>query len=428
MMDWSDFLYTQITSAALVASMLGLLLAAVMPGLDRWSRRFFLALFSLLVAFSAVGVAESVLYAGFQPVTGKKLFRILDYLASLLSSIHLLMLTVYLLHCCEERVRGSALFRVVTVLWAVFFILLQFTLFSDKIWNVTLNYRGPWYPYLLLPLILILALDLAALFRWRGRLTKRSFASFLVVFLPLTVGMLVQLFRDFFWFLDVSLVLSVFVMFSFILSEQIEQSIRQNLEIANQRASIMVLQMRPHFIFNTMMSIYALCGQDPKKARSVTKDFTTYLRKNFTAIMADHTIPFSEELEHTRAYLAVEEAQFEEALFVEYDTPHTQFRLPPLTLQPIVENAVKHGLDPGVVRLTITIRTRETESGSELTVEDNSPGFEPTDSDTPGIALENIRQRMKMMCGGRISVTPREGGGTVVTLTVPGKAKELMSQ
>jgi signal transduction histidine kinase len=61
-------------------------------------------------------------------------------------------------------------------------------------------------------------------------------------------------------------------------------------------------------------------------------------------------------------------------------------------------------------------------------VEDNGPGFEPTDSDSPGIALENIRQRMKMMCGGRISVTPREGGGTVVTLTVPGKAKELMSQ
>ena len=419
MMDWSVFLFTQITSAALVASMLGLLLAAVMPGLDRWSRRFFLELFSLLVVFSAVDVGESVLYAGFQPTTATILFRIFDYLASLLSSIHLLMLTVYLLHCCEERVRGSALLRVVTVLWAVFFILLQFTLVSDKIWNVTLDYRGPWYPFLLLPVIAILLLDLAALFRRRGRLTKRIFVSFLVVFLPLTVGMIVHLFRDFFWFLDVSLTLSVLVMFSFILSEQIEQSIRQHQEIANQRASIMVLQMRPHFIFNTMMSIYALCGQDPKKARSVAKDFTTYLRKNFTAIAADHTIPFIEELEHTRAYLAVEEAQFEEALFIEYDTPHTQFRLPPLTLQPIVENAVKHGLDPGVVRLTITIRTRETDSGSELTVEDNGPGFGPSDSDTPRIALANIRQRLEMMCGGSISVTPREGGGTAVIVTIP---------
>ena len=101
-------------------------------------------------------------------------------------------------------------------------------------------------------------------------------------------------------------------------------------------------------------------------------DFTNNLRKNFNAIAGADTISFSEELEHTRAYLAVELAQFEDSLVVEYDTPFTQFRLPPLTLQPIVENAVKHGMDPDASDpLIISIRTENTDGGSRIIVEDN---------------------------------------------------------
>ena len=209
------------------------------------------------------------------------------------------------------------------------------------------------------------------------------------------------------------------VMFVIILFDEVEQHMRQRLEIANQRASIMVLQMRPHFIHNTMMSIYYLCEQDPKKAQRVTLDFTTYLRRNFTAIASEAPIPFSEELEHTRAYLAVEQAQFEDGLFVDYDTPHTDFCLPPLTLQPIVENAVKHGMDPDGEPLHISIRTRRTSAGSEIVVSDNGPGYEPADDKSPHIALANIQQRLKLMCDGKMTILPREGGGTVVTVTIP---------
>ena len=208
-------------------------------------------------------------------------------------------------------------------------------------------------------------------------------------------------------------------MFGIILYDQIEQHMSQQREIAHQRASIMVLQMRPHFIYNAMTSIYYLCAKDSKKAQQVTMDFTAYLRKNFTAIASESTVPFSDELEHTRAYLAVEQVQFEDGLLVDYDTPHKEFRLPPLTLQPIVENAVKHGMDPEYAPLHISIRTRETDSGSEITVEDNGPGFAPADDCEPHIALENIRQRLEMMCNGKMTIRPREGGGTVVTVTIP---------
>ena len=194
---------------------------------------------------------------------------------------------------------------------------------------------------------------------------------------------------------------------------------KQQREIATQRADIMVLQMRPHFIYNTMTSIYYLCDQDPEKAKQVTLDFTTYLRKNFTAIASEDTIPFSEELEHTRAYLAVEQVQFEDILIVDYDTPHTHFRLPSLTLQQIVENAVKYGCDPDSEPLHIVIRTRSTDSGSEITVEDNGPGYVDADDNKPHIALANIKERLELMCGGTMSISKRERGGTVVRIIIP---------
>ena len=213
-------------------------------------------------------------------------------------------------------------------------------------------------------------------------------------------------------------------MFGIILSDQIGEYLRQQRELAHQRASIMVLQMRPHFIYNTMMSIYYLCKQNPDLAQQVTLDFTTYLRKNFTAIASEEPILFSEELAHTRAYLAVEQAQYDDMLVVDYDTPHTQFRLPPLTLQPIVENAVKHGMDQDSEPLHIFIRTDRTDSGSEIIVENNGTDFEPAGDSGGGLALKNIRQRLEMMCRGEMTITPRRGGGTVVKVTLPDSAAQ----
>ena len=232
----------------------------------------------------------------------------------------------------------------------------------------------------------------------------------------MTVALLLQMFFDVLPLIDISFVLASLVMYGLILSDQIERDLK--------RASIMVLQMRPHFIYNTMTSIYCLCKQDPDLAQRVTLDFTTYLRNNFTAIASEEPIPFSSELEHTRAYLAVEQAYYEDSLFVEYDTPHTMFRVPPLTLQPIVENAVKHGRDPYAGPFHISIRTRHTDDSSEIIVADDGRGVDPVDDGEPHIALKNIRQRLEIMSGGTLTITPNDGGGTVVTVTIPDHAAE----
>jgi len=416
---WIDLFYFALLGAALLLSLLGLCFSAVMSGVDRWSRRFFLDYFIVLAACCLATLAEMALY--FFPVPSGAI-RFLLFLETLLLSLPLPMLTVYLLHCCGESIRTSRLLHAVLGLWAVFFLMITSGLFTNSFTCITPEneyYRGPLYPLMLLPLIAVQLLTLTGAMRRRAKLSAKAFRSFLIALLPMTAALTVNLFFDALPVFDISFVISALSMYGLILSDQIEQDLRQQREIANQRANIMVLQMRPHFIYNTMMSIYSLCRQDPEKARSVIMDFTAYLRKNFTAIASDAPIPFSSELEHTRAYLAVEQAQYEDSLFVDYDTPHTLFRVPALTLQPIVENAVKHGRDPYAGAFHISVQTRKTDSGSEIIVTDNGRGFDPSNDSESGIALKNIQQRLKTMCGGELTILPREGGGTVVTVTIP---------
>ena len=422
------FFYFSIINLALVLSLLGLLFTAFIPGIDRWTKHFFLSYFFVFMLCSFSGLIEIIL--AFYSVTGTVLYVTL-ILETVLLALPLPMVTVYLLHCCREDFRSSRLLRASIGLWALHMVMLATDPFFHGFASLTpdgIYIRGALYPFLLLPLVVLLMLNLAKVIRSRDRLSRKTFLSFLVAILPMMIALIIHLFAEAYPLFDISFVLSGLSMYCLILADQIEQDrirekeiTRQELEIANQRASIMVLQMRPHFIYNTMTSIYCLCDQDPKLARQVIMDFTAYLRKNFTAIASKDPIPFSSELEHIRAYLAVEQALYEDSLAVDFDTPHSRFRVPPLTLQPIVENAVKHGRDPYAGPFHISIRTRKTDTGSEVVISDNGRGFEPAPDSEPHIALENIRQRLEIMCGGHLAITPNDGGGTVVTLTIPDK-------
>ena len=421
MIGWNDFFYFFILGVMELLSVLGLWFTVIMPGIERVSKRFFRSFFVVLMLCGLTGLADSFLRLYPIPTV----IRFLQVPECLLLALPLPMLTFFLFFCCGEDLRRSRLLRTVLGLWTIYFVLVTSGLFTDAFFFVTSDrqvYRGPWYPLMLLPAIVIDLLNLTAVIRRRKMLSRKVYLCFLIALIPITVTVLVQLFMDVFLLIGICTVLFALSMFGFILSDQIERDLRRQREIAQQRASIMVLQMRPHFIYNTMTSIYCLCSQDTEKAQQVIMDFTTYLRKNFTSVASASPIPFTSELEHTRAYLDVELALFSKSLSVDYDTPHTFFRLPPLTLQPIVENAVKHGRNPDASPLHISIRTRKTESGSEITVLDNGRGFDPDDNSDPGIAIKNIRQRLEMMCGGSLTITPNEGGGTVVTVTIPNSA------
>lgn len=406
--------------ASLLLSAIGLGFVGATPSMTRWNKRFFMCFFTILALYACNFVVEPFVYGDPDSL---QIEMIIGFLESLLASILIIMPTPYLLNCCGETWRKSMLFRGVMAIWTVFLTLLVICQFTDIFYYYSPDDAqfqiGSLYPLLVVPLPALLFLCLAGVIRRRDKLSKRQFYAFLVFLVPLAISIIVHMFTPIYLQVYIAVAISSIAMFVIVVSEQNEQYILLQQETARQRAKIAVLQMRPHFIHNTMTSIYYLCEQDPKKAQQVTMDFNTYLRKNFNAIANDETIPFSEELEHTRAYLAVEEAQFANKLVVEFDTPHTQFRVPPLTLQPLAENAVKHGMGPNTVPLCVSIRTRKVGSASEVVVEDNGPGFDHAIAKDPHTTLANIRQRLELMCNGKLVFEHHPGGGTVARATVP---------
>ena len=199
-------------------------------------------------------------------------------------------------------------------------------------------------------------------------------------------------------------------------------------ELREAQLQTLVNQIRPHFIYNTLATVHVFCRDDPAQAMQLIEHFNDYLHANFTAITAKEPVPFEEELKHTKAYLAVEAALYLDELSVEYRTDFVQFRLPPLSLQPIVENSVKHGIAKTHQPEHICIRSRRTEGGYEIAVEDDGPGFPAGEGESEGhVGLQNVRERLALLCGGTLTVTPRAGGGTVVTVLIPAEAKPRQS-
>ena len=405
----------------LVIVLLGLFFTLAMKSLEKWTRRFFVALFSVAAAYVASDLLSQVSLIFLGPDYAV-LSRIAVFCESFFSSLLMPMITVYLLRCSGERRKRTPLFASMLTLWLVYVALLIFTQFSTEIYSISnknVYQRGPWYFMLLVPPAAMMIMNCISLFFRRKQLTKKQRAAF-TVYLLIPLGcMLIQMFSYGLLMIVIGTSVSAMIMFVFILLDQVDHNIRQQKENAAQQASITVLQMRPHFIYNTLMSIYYLCKQDAEKAQQVILDFSSYLRKNFTAIAKADAIPFEEELEHTRAYLAVEQARFKDQLLVEFDTPFTDFRIPPLTLQPIVENAVKHGMDPELEPLFISISTRRQDGYAEITVDDSGPGYQPVDDNEPHIGLDNVRERLKMMCKGDLTISRRDCGGTIVTIRIP---------
>ena len=193
---------------------------------------------------------------------------------------------------------------------------------------------------------------------------------------------------------------------------------------ARQRMQIMLSQIQPHFLYNTLSVIQDLCHSDPARAEIATVAFSQYLRGNMDSLFSETTISFEDEWKHTQGYLDLEQMRFEGKLEVRYDIGCTSFDLPPLSLQPIVENAVNHGVraNPDGAGI-VTIATREYPDRYEITVTDTGPGFDP---DNPPekqgrthVGVQNVRERLASLCGGTLTIMSEIGRGTTATISLP---------
>lgn len=190
-----------------------------------------------------------------------------------------------------------------------------------------------------------------------------------------------------------------------------------------ERVHLGAARMKPHYIGNVLSALYYLCDADPEKAQETILALSSYLRQNVEGINRLELLPFSWELDHAQHYIALEELRFEDRLLARADVEWDEFELPPLTLQPLVENAIKHGLAPLDRPCTISISTRRTMDGQvELQVSDDGAGFDPSILQNPEMeekSLACIRRRLSREVGGRMQIESTPGRGTIVTITVP---------
>lgn len=207
--------------------------------------------------------------------------------------------------------------------------------------------------------------------------------------------------------------------------------IRESMETENKlnksQMQLMVSQIQPHFLYNSLNSIYALIDQDPEIAQDAVSTFSDYLRQNINALKKDEPVEFSEELEHTKAYLYLEKIRFGEKLNIEYDIRSEDFKIPPLTVQPLAENAIKHGISQKSGGGTLRIESYETENENVIRITDDGKGFEAgkfsDDNKSTHIGIFNVSARLQAMVGGKLSVVSVPGQGTACTILLPKSRK-----
>ena len=218
------------------------------------------------------------------------------------------------------------------------------------------------------------------------------------------------------------------------LTEQYHDHVRRELAeneaaLAKSRVQLLANQISPHYIYNSLQGIRSLCDSDPEKAKGAIDSFSAYLRGNLESITEEDMIPFTREIEITKAYLELEKLTGRGNFEVRYELETTDFMLPPLVLQPVVENAVKHGAygtDSGVTE--ITIATRKLNGYIYIEVTDRTEGRDSIRINVPetannrakrkSVGLENVRTRLDVQSGGTIGMESAESG-TKVTIMLP---------
>ena len=197
-----------------------------------------------------------------------------------------------------------------------------------------------------------------------------------------------------------------------------------NTQLTESRVSTMMSQIRPHFIYNTLGSIEQLCELEPQKAGELVHNFAKYLRGNFGELDNPKPILMSQEMEHVHHYISIENVRFPDMTFT-FEMNSNDFHIPALTIQPIVENAIKHGLMKLSKGGTIRVVSYETEDSYCMLVEDDGVGFDTSVllDERKHVGIRNIRGRLKAMVNGSLEIESAIGEGTKVLISIPKERK-----
>ncbi len=324
-------------------------------------------------------------------------------------------------HCltefvCERKKISFVPNYIILAICSIYILLSVISLFNGMFFSFDENgcfVNGPMYGLVRAFDLIVIIIGIFWVMCYRKILTLREI-SFLISFnvLPLLSMTLQRFWEPTPQYMAVTLSLIViYVLFHGEITRQ----------LADSRISIMLSQIQPHFMHNMLTTIMYMCRTEPEEAEKTVGQFADYLRANMDSLTLKQCIQFETELKHVKTYWSLEEKRFGDKIRAVYDIQENSFMLPSLTIQPIVENAVKHGMRKGK-QLTVTIRTYSDVNNYYVEINDDGRGFDVNAFENDGkshIGIKNVQQRLKMMCGGELMVNSVPDQGTDAVIKIP---------
>ena len=392
------------------------LLIGAITDMNRKSR-FMSSFIILLISNILMQLGE----AGIWFFAGKLENIVLLNISAMMSMVFSYVLISAYAHCltefvCERKKVSFVPNYIILAICSIYILLSVISLFNGMFFSFDENgcfVNGPMYGLVRAFDLIVIIIGIFWVMYYRKILTLREI-SFLISFnvLPLLSMTLQRFWEPIPQYMAVTLSLIViYVLFHGEITRQ----------LADSRISIMLSQIQPHFMHNMLTTIMYMCRTEPEEAEKTVGQFADYLRANMDSLTLKQCIQFETELKHVKTYWSLEEKRFGDKIRAVYDIQENSFMLPSLTIQPIVENAVKHGMRKGK-QLTVTIRTYSDVNNYYVEINDDGRGFDVNAFENDGkshIGIKNVQQRLKMMCGGELMVNSVPDQGTDAVIKIP---------
>ena len=408
--------------------------------IDREKKKY-MFLLQLSSAVLLVSDAAAWAFRGSPGELGNYMVHISNFLVFLFSDIILLLYHAYVCNCIFEKdsqeKKNSIRVKLVVLicLTAIFLIIMsQFTNLYYYIDADNYYHRNPaYFISLFLPMAGMLT-DLSLLFRYRKNISRELLLAMVSYIVLPFIAAIILLFYYGISLINLAIGISMILMFvetmieqskktaqkERLLAEQDRQLAQKERELTDSRIASMMSQIRNHFIFNTLGAISGYCKIDPVKADDALMKFSRYLRRNMSWLEEKGMIPFENELKQVEDYVYLEKMRFGGRFEFGEDLDELNFAIPPLTVQPLVENAVKHGLTKPGKQGSVCLMTSREPDAILIQVIDDGVGFKPEELEkSTSIGLKNVRYRLEHLAGATLEIESTPGEGTRAMIRIP---------
>lgn len=367
----------------------------------------------------------AIIYRGNMTVKGFYIVRA----ANFFNFFFLYMMTLYMCFFIKEifDISGHGRKRLLVgkILALVTLLVILINLFVPIMYDFDANNiyfrKTGWYVNSLIQVIVIM-MTATVVYELRKEIETAIYLMMMIDILMPLIAAIVQIMIYGFSIVNIAIGITQILLFMMVFRYQEMKIQEHNEQISEYNARLMLSQVQPHFMLNTLSTIQYLCKTDSDAAAKTVSDLGIYLRNNMEFATSTELITFEKELNHIEKYVSIEQKRFGDRIKVVYDIKEKDFTLPALSVQPLIENAIKHGISKKRGGGTVELSTWRGVNHVHIIVQDDGVGYDvnkPFSADRVHIGLSIVKERLKNRCDGELLITSEVGKGTICEIKIP---------